>query len=123
MNRVTITGRLTKDPELRHPDGREGPVCDLRVAFDQSNGKTGYIDVATFDNQAKACERYLAKGRRVGIDGRLVFSEWTGQDGQKRQRLSVIGQVEFLDSRPQGEEQAPEPGEQPAEREYDTQVA
>ena len=99
MNSLNLTGRLTKDPELRSmPDGRA--VCDLRIASD-SPGDNGplYLDIATFDKQAEACARYLSKGREIAFSGRLVYREWTADDGSKRSKHSAIGRVEFIGSR------------------------
>ena len=56
-----------------------------------------------FGRQAESVSNYLAKGRRVGVDGRLSWREWTAQDGSKRQNVEVIAQdVFFLDSRGEG---------------------
>jgi single-strand DNA-binding protein len=100
MNRVSLIGRLTRDPELRSIDSQDGrSVCDLRIAVDNGpNREATFIDVATFDRQAEACAQYLARGRQVAVDGRLVFREWDADDGSKRSRHSVIGRIEFLGS-------------------------
>jgi single-stranded DNA-binding protein len=67
---------------------------------------TVYIDVAGFEKTAQACAQHLAKGREVGVTGRLVYREWTGADGTKRSRHSVVAtRVEF-GSRPRGEDGA-----------------
>lgn len=99
MNTLNLTGRLTKDPELRSmPDGR--PVCELRVAS-ASPGDNGplYLDIATFDKQAEACAEYLSKGREIAFSGRLIHREWKGDDGSRRSKHSGIGRVEFRGSR------------------------
>src|SRR4051794_1061569 len=86
VNSLNLTGRLTKDPELRSmPDGR--PVCDLRIASD-APGDNGplYLDIATFDKQAQACAQYLTKGREIAFSGRLVYREWRAEDGSKRSK-------------------------------------
>jgi single-strand DNA-binding protein len=97
MNRVTITGRLTKDPELTDRDGTQ--VCDLRIAENGGrNGQPMYVDVAVFRRQAEVCAQHLRKGRLVGVTGQLRYSEWQAQDGSKRSKHSVVAQrVEFLD--------------------------
>jgi single-strand DNA-binding protein len=60
--------------------------------------------VKVFGNQAEFLSQYLAKGRRVGIDGRLDWRSWEAQDGTKRSRVDVVAQtVQFLDSRGEGE--------------------
>jgi single-strand DNA-binding protein len=104
MNVVTITGRLTKDPELAERGG--STVCDLRIAENGGRDDAAplYVDVAVFRRQAEVCARHLSKGRLVGITGRLRYSEWEAEDGSKRSRHSVVAQrVEFLDAKPGGE--------------------
>jgi single-strand DNA-binding protein len=102
MNTVTMTGRLTRDPELKH-SGEERPICEMRIAVDNGRHPTTYIDVTAFDGQAYTCAEYLTKGRMVGVDGKLALSEWRDSGGRNHQRYSVIGRVEFLD-RPAGRE-------------------
>jgi single-strand DNA-binding protein len=107
LNRVTLVGRLTKDPELRHTAGGDA-VCTIRLAVssrsrDESGGwgdKSNYFDVTVFGRQAETASTYLSKGRRIGVDGRLSWREWQAQDGSRRQNVEVIANdVFFLDSR------------------------
>ena len=66
--------------------------------------KPNFFDVKVFGNQAEFLSQYLAKGRRVGIDGRLDWRSWEAQDGSKRTKVDVVAQtVQFLDSRGEGE--------------------
>ena len=113
INRVVLVGNLTRDPELRHtPSGTS--VCKLRIAVnsrqkDASTGEWGekpnYFDVTVWGNQGESCARFLAKGRQVGVDGRLDWREWEAQDGTKRQAVEVIADtVQFLGSREGGAE-------------------
>jgi single-strand DNA-binding protein len=107
INRVTLVGRLTRDPELQHlPSGT--PVLRLGLAVNgrqqDSSGnwvdKPNFFDVKVFGNQAEMLSQHLAKGRRVGVDGRLDWSSWEAQDGSKRSKVEVVAQsVQFLDSR------------------------
>src|SRR4051794_41404948 len=86
INRVILTGNLTKDPELRSlPSGMA--VCSLRIASntrrkDPSSGewvdKPNYFDVTIWGRQGENAAQYLSKGRPVAIDGRL---EWRGGEG------------------------------------------
>ena len=65
--------------------------------------KPNFFDVKVFGNQAEMLSQHLAKGRRIGVDGRLDWSSWE-QDGAKRSKVEVIAQsVQFLDSRTDGE--------------------
>jgi single-strand DNA-binding protein len=107
LNRVTLVGRLTRDPELRHlPSG--APVLEMGVAVngrmqdDAGNwvDKPNFFDVKVYGNQAEFLAQHLAKGRRIGIDGRLDWRSWEAQDGTKRSKVDVVAQsVQFLDSR------------------------
>ena len=108
LNRVCITGNLTRDPELRHTNSGMA-VCSLRVAVntrkkDPQTGEWGekpnYFDVTVWGAQGENCANYLSKGRPVAIDGRLEWREYQTQDGQKRQSVDIIADsVQFLGSR------------------------
>jgi single-strand DNA-binding protein len=110
INRVIITGNLTKDPELRS-SGSGMPICGLRVAVntrakDNSTGEWGekpnYFSVTIFGAQGENCARYLSKGRGVAIDGRLSWREWQDKEGNKRESVEIIADtVQFLSS-PEG---------------------
>ena len=112
LNRVIITGNLTRDPELRSlPSGTS--VCELRVAVNSSRkdesgnwvDKPNYFNVKVWGAQGENCATYLSKGRPVAVDGRLDWREWEGQDGQKRQSVDIIAdRVQFLGSRDGGGE-------------------
>jgi single-strand DNA-binding protein len=111
INRVVMTGNLTRDPELRNtPTGT--PVCSLRIACNtrRKDGsgnwvdKPNYFDVTVWGAQGENCAQYLAKGRPVAIDGRLEWREWQDKDGNKRQSTDIIADsVQFLGSREGGE--------------------
>jgi single-strand DNA-binding protein len=107
INRVTLVGRLTRDPEIRHlPSGSAvlqlGLAVNGRQRDDAGNwiDKPNFFDVKVFGNQAEMLAQHLSKGRRVGVDGRLDWSSWEAQDGTKRSKVEVVAQtVQFLDSR------------------------
>src|SRR2546423_9777401 len=106
INRVVLTGNLTRDPELRNtPSGT--PVCSLRIACNtrrkDASGewvdKPNYFDVTVWGAQGENCATYLSKGRPVAVDGRLEWREWETQDGAKRQSVDIIAaSVQFLGS-------------------------
>jgi single-strand DNA-binding protein len=108
INRVIITGNLTRDPELRST-GSGLSVCSMRIACntrrkDQSTGdwvdKPNYFDVTVWGAQGENCARFLAKGRPVAIDGRLEWREWQDKEGNTRQSVEIIADaVQFLGSR------------------------
>ena len=106
INRVILTGNLTRDPELR-ATGSGLNICSLRLAVNtrRKDGQSGqwvdepnYFDITVFGAQGENCARFLAKGRPVAIDGRLKWREWTDQNTQqKRQAVEVIADsVQFL---------------------------
>ena len=110
INRVIITGNLTRDPELRSlPSGMS--VCSLRIACntrrkDNQSGewvdKPNYFDVTIWGRQGENAAQYLSKGRPVAIDGRLEWREFQDNQGNKRQAIDIIADnVQFL-SAPDG---------------------
>jgi single-strand DNA-binding protein len=113
INRVIITGNLTRDPELRSlPSGTS--VCELRVAVNSSRkdesgnwvDKPNYFNVKVWGAQGENCSTYLTKGRPVAVDGRLDWREWEDKEGNKRQSVDIIAdRVQFLGSRDGGGEQ------------------
>ena len=109
INRVVMTGNLTRDPELRSlPSGMS--VCSLRIACNtrrknQSTGewedKPNFFDVTVWGALGENCARYLTKGRPVAVDGRLEWREYEARDGSgKRQAIDIIAEsVQFLGGR------------------------
>jgi single-strand DNA-binding protein len=106
INRVIITGNLTRDPELRAlPSGTS--VCNLGVAVNtrrkgasgEWEDKPNFFYVTVFGAAGENAARFLAKGRPVAIDGRLEWRQWE-QEGQKRQKVEIIADsVQFLGGR------------------------
>jgi single-strand DNA-binding protein len=111
INRVILTGNLTRDPELRStPSGT--PVCSLRIATNSSRkdetgnwvDKPNYFSVTVWGAQGENCARFLEKGRPVAIDGRLDWREYQDKDGNKREAIEIVAdRVQFLGSRDGGE--------------------
>jgi single-strand DNA-binding protein len=108
INRVILTGNLTRDPELRStPSGTS--ICKLRIAVNtrrkdgsgQWVDKPNYFDVTVWGAQGENCAQYLQKGRPVAIDGRLEWREWDATDGSgKRSAVEVVADtVQFLGGR------------------------
>ena len=115
INRVNISGNLTRDPELRSlPSGT--PVLSFGVAVsgrvrNQTTGdwedRPNYVDCVVFGDRAESLNRFLSKGFKVAIEGRLRWSQWQDkQTGSNRSKLEVVvDQVDFLSSRDQGQQQ------------------
>jgi single-strand DNA-binding protein len=107
INRVVLTGNLTRDPELRNtPSGTA--VCSLRLAVNTSRkdasgqwvDKPNYFDITVWGRQGENVAQYLSKGRPVAVDGRLEWREYTDKDGNNRQAIEVVADsVQFLGGR------------------------
>jgi single-stranded DNA-binding protein len=90
-------GRLTRDPELRDlPDGTR--LAALRIAADDSRGRTIYLNVAEFDKPGEATVRHLRKGSEVVFYGELRFRE-AGTDSGRREYYSAVVHIEFAGRR------------------------
>lgn len=110
INRVNISGNLTRDPELRSTQGGM-PILAFGVAVNdrRRNPQSGewedvpnFVDCVVFGARAEPLSRFLSKGSKVAIEGKLRYSSWETKDGQKRSKLEVIvDEVEFLSSRNQ----------------------
>ena len=96
MNRITITGRLTADPELRTLPN-DTKACQLRLAVEgmARGNEPGYIDVVSYGPGGAAAAHVLKKGWLVAVDGRIEWRSWE-KDDTKRQAHRVVGQIEFL---------------------------
>ena len=109
MNVVTLIGNLATDVELKSvADGKRIASFVLAVDRPSKDGGADFVRIAVWERQAELCDRYLAKGKRVGLDGRLHSRSWEDADGTRRSALEVVAnRVEFL-SPPSGEEAAGE---------------
>jgi single-strand DNA-binding protein len=123
INRVVLVGRLTRDPELRAlPSGVS--VCSLRVACNSSRRdvdgnyqeRPNFFDVSVYGASAESVSRYMRKGSRVAVDGRLEWREWETADQQKRQAVSVVADtIQFLDGPGDRAEIGRQGGDEPSE--------
>lgn len=122
INSVSVTGNLTRDPELKATAGGTG-VLSMGVAVnerrkDPETGEWGdypsYVDCVVFGNRAEALARILAKGAKVAVHGRLRQDRWQDQDGRNRSRIEVVADEVDLMQRP-GEARAASPSPAPAQ--------
>lgn len=99
LNRAMIIGNLTRDPETRTtPSGQT--VCNFSIATSSSwkdaagarQERTEYHPIVAWGKLAEICQQYLAKGRKVYVEGRLQTREWEAQDGSKRQRTEIVAE-------------------------------
>ena len=107
MNKLTIIGNLTRDPELRTTTTGVN-VCDFTVAVNRrqrrdaqnSQPEADFFRVTVWRERGELCAKYLAKGRKVCVIGPVSVRTYTGNDGQTRASLEVTAdEVEFLSSR------------------------
>lgn len=105
MNHVALTGRLTRDPEVRYTQKGDA-VASFTIAVDTGYGdnkRTDFIPITCWRKTAEVVGNNLTKGRRVLVEGRLQISEYE-KDGQKRRSTDVVASnVEFLDSKKDGQ--------------------
>lgn len=104
INKVFISGNLTRDPEMRTTQGGT-VVMGFGVAVNdrRKNPQTGqwedvpnYVDCTMFGNRASAVSQYLSKGTKVSIEGKLRWHSWQDQNGNNRSKLDVIvDEIEF----------------------------
>lgn len=98
MNKIILIGNLTKNPELKElPSGVY--VCNMNIAVSRDFGEDGadYFDIKVFNKQAQNCDKFLSKGRKVAVMGRLQNRSYEDKDGNKRYVTEVIANdVEFL---------------------------
>jgi len=96
VNNVTLIGNLATDVELKEV-GEEKRVASFLLAVDRPGSEQAdFVRVACWNKQADACTRFLAKGKRVAVDGRLRSRSWE-EEGKKRSAIEVVAaSVEFL---------------------------
>jgi single-strand DNA-binding protein len=105
-NKISIIGNLGRDPELRYtPQGTA--VCQFSVATNERRRDkageqqdiTTWFRITAWGKQAETASKYLSKGRKVYVEGRLHMEEWTDREGKARQTLEVnASEIQFLDS-------------------------
>lgn len=103
MNKVLLTGRLTRDPEMRSLASGKS-VTQFAVATNEyiGNGKekAEYHNVVTWDRLAEICGQYLGKGQQVAVEGRIQTRSWDDDRGQRHWKTEVVAaHVEMLSGR------------------------
>lgn len=133
INRVNISGNLTRDPELRATAaGTSVLTFGIAVNDRVRNQETGewedrpnFVDCTMFGSRAESVSRFLSKGAKVSLEGKLHWSQWE-KDGQKRSKLDVVvNDIEFMSTRNDGTAPASTPApayQSPAMPMYDEDV-
>ena len=101
MNNWTGIGRLVKDPQMGAIPSSQTAVAKFTMAIDDGYGekkRTNFIPITVFGKSAENCERYLGKGQRVAVQGKIQTGSYTNKDGQTVYTTDVIGErVQFID--------------------------
>lgn len=120
LNQITIQGRLTKTPELRHTQAGK-PVASFSIACDRdfkdSNGNkaTDFFDIVVWGQTGERCADWLSKGQLVTLTGRLQTRDWTDRDGNKRKAFEIVAREVYFPPR----ERAPEESYRQPEPEFE----
>ena len=111
LNRITIMGRLTRDPEMRRT-GSGVAVTSFRVAVDRDyvaegqERETDFFDVVAWRGLGEMVAKYFTKGRMIVVDGRMEMRNWTDKEGNKRVSAEVNAEnVYFADSKKEDKNQ------------------
>lgn len=130
INRVNISGNLTRDPEMRHTASGMQVLSFGMAVNDRAKDANGewvdrpnFIDCTMFGARAEAVSRYISKGSKVAVEGKLRWSQWE-KDGQKRSKIEVIvDEIEFMSRREDGAQvSAPQPAAAPVPDVYDEDI-
>lgn len=107
MNQLNIIGRLTRAPEIKSielKDGSHKSVVNFSIASNHGTDDVSFFNVAVWGGLADVCQKYLDKGKQVGITGYLKQRRWE-KDGEKRSTVEVVGtSVQFLTRKSDGNE-------------------
>ena len=110
MNKVSLVGRLTRDPETRYSAGENATaICRFNIAVDRRFKKEGdeqtadFINIVSFGKTAEFVQKYFAKGQRIGLTGRIQTGKYTNKDGNTVYTTDVVAEeIEFVESKKDG---------------------
>jgi single-strand DNA-binding protein len=107
VNVVTLIGNLATEVDLKDVS-EDRQVASFLLAVDRpGKDEADFVRISTWNKQAETCARYLTKGKRVAVDGRLRSSSWEDSDGNKRNSIEVVAnRVQFLSPPPGKEDSA-----------------
>ncbi len=112
MNKVILTGRLTKDPEVRVGGANNTAVARFSLAVDRrfktEEQSADFINCIAFGKTAEFCEKYFKKGMKIGAEGRIQTGSYTNKDGNKVYTTDVVLEnVEFCERKSDGQQTPP----------------
>jgi|688.fasta_scaffold629159_2 single-strand DNA-binding protein len=99
LNRATLIGNLTREPEMRQTPGGQA-VCSFSIATNRAwtgndgvkQDATEFHNIVAWGKLADICGQYLSKGKKIYVEGRLQTRDWEGQDGVKRYRTEIVAE-------------------------------
>lgn len=105
LNKVFLLGNLTRDPELKHT-ASGAAVCNFSIAVNRSfkhgdewKKEVQFINIVAWSKLGENCDKYLAKGKAVLVEGRLVIRNYEAEDGSKKYVTEIVAEnVQFLSS-------------------------
>ena len=117
INRVFVTGNLTRDPELRQAGATTVLQLGIAVNDRKRNPQTeqwedvpNFFDVLVWGARGESLARFLHKGSKVAVSGRLHWNQWQNQEGEKRSKVEIVADdVEFMSAREGSQGGAPAP--------------
>ena len=109
VNEVTLVGNLTRNPEMKHTEGKK-PICIIGVATNRTwtdekgekHEEPEFHRIVAFEKLAETCHQFLRKGRKIFARGRLHYRTYTGQDGMEKFSAEIVlEKMEMLDKKPE----------------------
>ncbi|HHX18665.1 MAG TPA: single-stranded DNA-binding protein [Clostridium sp.] len=102
MNKVILMGRLTKDPEMRYTNTNNIPVCSFSIAVDRRFTKQNeekqadFFPIVAWNKNAEFCSKYLQKGKKIVVVGRLQTRTWDDNEGKRHYITEVIAEETYF---------------------------
>ena len=110
MNKAIITGRVTAQPKMQQAGDLQIAKYSLAVER-KKRGEVDFINIVAFGKQAEFAEKYLTKGMKIGVSGRIQTGSWKAQDGSTRHSFDIVAEeVEFLQNKSENSVQSVEDG-------------
>ena len=106
LNQVSLVGNLVRDPELSYTTGGTA-LCKFAIASNddyKDRKNVSYIDITVWGKSGESCSKYISKGKRVAIMGKIRQDRWQNDQGQNRSKIGVTANfVQFLSPREEGD--------------------
>lgn len=126
INKVTLLGNLGKDPEIHRMESGVTKASFSLATSESYKNKDGekvttteWHNIVFWRGLAEVCEKYLKKGARIYLEGKITYREYEDKEGNKKRITEIIGsEMKMLDRPAEGERNLPDDGEQPSQRGY-----